>query len=133
MRVFMSSSRRERPLLSRGPTIANCFSKSEEPLISLGNGTSSQNKYFAYGSDSWRATKRLTVNLGLRWDRITAFVPEQESEAALEAMRGDPLGRQAARIGGVTREHPGIVVARTPIGGKRILDLPFGESLPRIC
>ncbi len=58
---------------------------------------------------------------------------EGESAAALEAMRNHPLGTEAARIGRVTPEHPGIVVARTPIGGKRILDLPFGESLPRIC
>jgi hydrogenase expression/formation protein HypE len=65
--------------------------------------------------------------------KLVAFVPEGESEAALEAMREDPLGRHAARIGRVTREHPGIVVARTPIGGQRVLDLPFGESLPRIC
>src|SRR5262245_18294020 len=38
-----------------------------------------------------------------------------------------------ARIGSVTAEHPGVVRLRTPIGGGRILDLPFGESLPRIC
>ena len=37
------------------------------------------------------------------------------------------------RIGTVTSDHPGFVTARTPIGGERILDLPFGESLPRIC
>jgi hydrogenase expression/formation protein HypE len=37
------------------------------------------------------------------------------------------------RIGRVTADHPGFVVLRTPIGGERILDLPFGESLPRIC
>jgi len=65
--------------------------------------------------------------------KLVAFVPERESAAALEAMQNHPLGTEAARIGRVTSEHPGIVVARTPIGGKRILDLPFGESLPRIC
>ncbi len=65
--------------------------------------------------------------------KLVAFVPERESAAALAAMRGHPLGRDAARIGSVTREHPGVVVTKTPIGGKRILDLPFGEVLPRIC
>ena len=65
--------------------------------------------------------------------KLVAFVPEEQSEAALQAIRNHPLGTEAARIGRVTAEHPGIVVARTPIGGKRILDLPFGESLPRIC
>jgi hydrogenase expression/formation protein HypE len=30
-------------------------------------------------------------------------------------------------------EHPGMVVARTAIGGRRVVDLPLGEILPRIC
>jgi hydrogenase expression/formation protein HypE len=65
--------------------------------------------------------------------KLVAFVPADESERALAALRAHPLGRDAARIGRVTAEHPGMVVLRTPIGGERILDLPFGESLPRIC
>lgn len=65
--------------------------------------------------------------------KLVAFVPEAEAPAALSAMRAHPLGRQAALIGRVTDEHPGLVVLRTPIGGRRILDLPFAEPLPRIC
>lgn len=65
--------------------------------------------------------------------RLVAFVPEVESSAALEAMRADPRGAKAVRIGKVVGDHPGIVVLKTPIGGERILDLPFGEVLPRIC
>jgi hydrogenase expression/formation protein HypE len=65
--------------------------------------------------------------------KLVAFVPESQAVAALEAMRGHPLGRDAQRIGSVTPDHSGVVVAKTPIGGKRILDLPFGEVLPRIC
>lgn len=65
--------------------------------------------------------------------KLVAFVPEKQSDRALDALRGHPLGRDAARIGTVTADHPGIVRLRTPIGGDRILDLPFGESLPRIC
>ena len=65
--------------------------------------------------------------------KLIAFVPEREGERVLVAMRGHPLGRQACRIGHVTAEHPGLVLLRTPIGGARILDLPFGEALPRIC
>jgi hydrogenase expression/formation protein HypE len=65
--------------------------------------------------------------------KIVVFVPEEGSEAVLEAMRAHPLGREAVLIGCVKAEHPGLVVLRTPIGGERILDLPFGESLPRIC
>ncbi len=65
--------------------------------------------------------------------KIVAFVPEEGSEAVLRALRSHPLGRHASRIGRVTSEHPGFVVLRTPIGGDRILDLPFAEALPRIC
>jgi hydrogenase expression/formation protein HypE len=65
--------------------------------------------------------------------KLVAFVPEQGAARALEAMRAHPLGRDAVRIGHVTPEHAGLVTLRTPIGGQRILDLPFGEALPRIC
>lgn len=65
--------------------------------------------------------------------KVVVFVPEECVEAALTAMRGHPLGRDAVCIGRVTDAHPGTVVLRTPVGGERILDLPFAEPLPRIC
>jgi hydrogenase expression/formation protein HypE len=65
--------------------------------------------------------------------KLVAFVPEADSEGVLAAMRAHPFGRAASRIGRVTADHAGIVVLRTPIGGERVLDLPFGEALPRIC
>jgi hydrogenase expression/formation protein HypE len=36
-------------------------------------------------------------------------------------------------IGTVVEAHPGVVVARTGIGGTRVVDLPLAEQLPRIC
>jgi hydrogenase expression/formation protein HypE len=48
-------------------------------------------------------------------------------------MRGTDVGRQSTRIGTVTDAHPGVVVARTGIGGTRVVDLPLAEQLPRIC
>jgi hydrogenase expression/formation protein HypE len=65
--------------------------------------------------------------------KLVAFVPEDAADRVLAAMRAHPLGRQAARIGRVTAEHPKFVILKTPIGGDRVLDLPFGEALPRIC
>jgi hydrogenase expression/formation protein HypE len=65
--------------------------------------------------------------------KLIAFVPEEGREPVLEAMHAHPLGRDAVCIGRVTRVHPGFVVLRTPVGGQRILELPFGEALPRIC
>jgi hydrogenase expression/formation protein HypE len=65
--------------------------------------------------------------------KLIAFVPPEEAEAALSAMQAHPLGREAARIGVVTEQHPGMVLARTGIGGRRVVDMPLGELLPRIC
>ncbi len=65
--------------------------------------------------------------------KLLAFVPEEGAARVLEAMRSHPDGREAAQIGRVTADHPGRVTLRTPVGGQRILDLPFGELLPRIC
>jgi hydrogenase expression/formation protein HypE len=65
--------------------------------------------------------------------KLVAFVPEAHAARALAALRAHPLGHDAAMIGRVTDRHLGEVVLRTPIGGERLLDLPFGEALPRIC
>ena len=65
--------------------------------------------------------------------KLVAFVPEPHAEEVLAAMRRHPLGREANLIGRVTEEHQDFVILRTPVGGDRVLDLPFGEALPRIC
>jgi hydrogenase expression/formation protein HypE len=65
--------------------------------------------------------------------KLLAFVAEDEAERVLDAMRKHPLGICAARIGTCVAEHPRMVVARTGLGGTRVVDLPIGEQLPRIC
>jgi hydrogenase expression/formation protein HypE len=65
--------------------------------------------------------------------KLVAVVPREHAEAVLETMRRHPLGADAALIGEVVAEHPGLVIARTGIGGRRVVDLPLGEILPRIC
>lgn len=65
--------------------------------------------------------------------KLVAFVPAEDAEAVLEAMQAHEFGRDAVRIGTVVAEHPGLVVAKTAIGGSRVVDLPAGELLPRIC
>lgn len=62
-----------------------------------------------------------------------AFVPPDQADAALEAMRAGPEGRHAVALGGVVADHPGRVAMRTPIGALRIVDMLVGEQLPRIC
>ena len=39
----------------------------------------------------------------------------------------------AAIIGEVVEDHPGMVIIRTVLGSRRILEMPLGEQLPRIC
>jgi len=65
--------------------------------------------------------------------KVVVAVAPEHAEAALVALRAHPLGREAAIIGQVTADHPRRVVARTPIGAHRILDMLVGEQLPRIC
>ena len=65
--------------------------------------------------------------------KLVAVVPAEAAGAVLAAMREDPRGRAAMRIGRVTADHPGLVVMRTAIGGSRVLERPYGELLPRIC
>ena len=65
--------------------------------------------------------------------KLLAIVPKEVAEPLLERMRQHPLGGQATLIGTVTDQHPGVVVARTGIGGRRVVDRQIGEQLPRIC
>ncbi len=65
--------------------------------------------------------------------KIVAVVPAPEAQAAVAAMRSHPEGVDAAIVGVVTDEHQGLVLARNPFGGARILDMLVGDPLPRIC
>ena len=65
--------------------------------------------------------------------KLVAVVPPEEADAALRALRSDPLGQDAEIIGEVGRGEPGRVTMRTVFGGVRIVDMLVGEQLPRIC
>jgi hydrogenase expression/formation protein HypE len=65
--------------------------------------------------------------------KLLAFVPAGAAGRVLEAMHSNDLGREAAIIGEVVADHPGMVLLKTAIGGRRIVDMLFGEQLPRIC
>ncbi len=65
--------------------------------------------------------------------KLVAIVPASHAEDVLRVMRDHPRGRQAAVIGRVVGDHPGRVVVRTAIGGRRVVPMPVGELLPRIC
>ncbi|MDE3062291.1 MAG: hydrogenase expression/formation protein HypE [Acidobacteriota bacterium] len=61
------------------------------------------------------------------------FVAPEAADRVLAALRAHPLGKDAARIGRVTAEHPGMLVARTAMGANRVIATQIGEQLPRIC
>jgi hydrogenase expression/formation protein HypE len=65
--------------------------------------------------------------------RLVAFVAAGDADRALEIWRAHPLGEGATIVGRTVADHPGVVTARTPIGGTRVVDLPMTEPLPRIC
>jgi hydrogenase expression/formation protein HypE len=65
--------------------------------------------------------------------KLVAIVAPEMAEEVLQQMRRDELGRDASIIGEVVAEHPGMVLMKTEVGGTRVLDVMFGEQLPRIC
>ncbi|MGC9529640.1 MAG: hydrogenase expression/formation protein HypE [Candidatus Bipolaricaulaceae bacterium] len=65
--------------------------------------------------------------------RALIGVAPQAVEGVLAALRGHPLGREAAVIGRVTQAYRGKVVLDTGVGGRRFLEPPLGDPVPRIC
>jgi hydrogenase expression/formation protein HypE len=66
--------------------------------------------------------------------KFVAVVSTQGLDKCLGMCRAHPLGRDAALIGEVTQSKDAAVVQiRTKIGGKRIVQMPYGRDLPRIC
>jgi len=64
---------------------------------------------------------------------LVALVPAEGANLVLDAMRNHPLGQKAQIIGEVYSKKLPAVILRTQIGGKRVLAVPTGVQLPRIC
>lgn len=66
--------------------------------------------------------------------KMIVVVPKEQAETALALMRKTPCGKDAAIIGFVTgASEKSTVVQKTKMGGKRVIDVLYGEGLPRIC
>ncbi|MBI3462783.1 MAG: hydrogenase expression/formation protein HypE [Planctomycetes bacterium] len=65
--------------------------------------------------------------------KLIAVAPPEDAERLLAAMHAHPLGRNAAIIGEIMDDHPGMVVQTSLIGGTRVVAMLAGEQLPRIC
>ncbi|MBN1972230.1 MAG: hydrogenase expression/formation protein HypE [Sedimentisphaerales bacterium] len=66
--------------------------------------------------------------------KFVAVVSPESAEEALNICRKHPLGKDSSIIGEITasRDVP-VVELETRIGGKRIVQMPYGRELPRIC
>jgi hydrogenase expression/formation protein HypE len=65
--------------------------------------------------------------------KLVAFVAPEHAERALAALRAIPGGEDAAEIGEVKTDPPGMVLVETAFGGRRVMDQLVGDPLPRIC
>ena len=65
--------------------------------------------------------------------RFAAFIAAKDAERALKIMRGHAMGAGSAAIGRVAESSAPLVTLKSAIGASRILDMPSGEQLPRIC
>jgi len=65
--------------------------------------------------------------------KAIVVVSPAAADAILTALQAHPLGRAAADIGRVTDAYPGRVILDTGVGGRRFLDMPLGDPVPRIC
>jgi hydrogenase expression/formation protein HypE len=64
--------------------------------------------------------------------KVVIGVVKEKAEAVLDALRKTEEGKDAAIIG-EAKKGDAIVILNTSVGGKRIVDMPIGDPVPRIC
>jgi len=65
--------------------------------------------------------------------KLIAFVPESSVDQVLSVMHRHPMAAQASVIGSVVSDKTSTVYIKTTIGGKRLMHMPVGDQMPRIC
>ena len=86
-----------------------------------------------------RATRHTAEMLGLdpvtiaNEGKIIVAVAEQDADKVLAACRKNSYGKKAAVIGRTSAASPNLVELITRAGGRRMIQRPYGEDLPRIC
>jgi hydrogenase expression/formation protein HypE len=65
--------------------------------------------------------------------RFCVFVPADQAEATVKALRSHEVCSGACIVGEVGADLSGVVSLRTVLGTDRLIDMPSGEQLPRIC
>jgi len=65
--------------------------------------------------------------------KMIIILPETQASKALGLLNSVAEGKNAAIIGKIVESHSKKVVMNTTSGGRRLIDMPYGEQLPRIC
>ncbi|SEM45257.1 Hydrogenase maturation protein, carbamoyl dehydratase HypE [Syntrophus gentianae] len=65
--------------------------------------------------------------------KVAIFCAAPDAERILDVLRNHEYGRDARIIGSVGERDGGGLILQTIIGGSRVVDLPLGELVPRIC
>jgi len=65
--------------------------------------------------------------------KVMMLVHKDDAKEIVEIMKKNLLGVESKIIGEIVSDHPKMVVGKTEIGGKRIINMLQGEQLPRIC
>ena len=65
--------------------------------------------------------------------KVVAFVPASHAARALDLLKSVPGGERAGIIGKVVARRSVAAYLKTRFGGERIVEMPYGEELPRIC
>lgn len=65
--------------------------------------------------------------------KLLVICPKEEAQRVLDIMKEHTIGKSGAIIGTVLESPKGEVYLKTALGGTRVLQMPQGELLPRIC
>jgi hydrogenase expression/formation protein HypE len=65
--------------------------------------------------------------------KVLVFVGEKDADRALKILKETDGGQNAAIIGGAVGRRRVPVFLKTSFGGERVVEMPYGEELPRIC
>lgn len=65
--------------------------------------------------------------------KVAVFCSPADACLILDKMKNHEYGRDAALIGFVGKRNGEGLILNTSVGGSRVVDLPLGELVPRIC
>lgn len=125
----------DRIVFMRDPTRGGVSSVAADIAQRTGWHVSLDESLIPIRPETWHAAEMLgldpleVANEG----KVIIVARPDEAHVALNAMRDHPLGREAQIIGAIESPRDGLCDLRTKIGGRRIIQKPYGEQLPRIC